>query len=87
MLYWNQTLLMRKETCDLPASLVEGIFTHEHSSSLSQLHSSTFQRDGNLQEEDQEAERTCLPRSRQVRIILPGFVCFPLKISCNFGCD
>ena len=73
MLYWNQTLLMKKEICDLPACPVEGIFTHEHSSSLSQLHSSTFQRDGNLQEEDQEAERTCLPWSRQVGIILPGF--------------
>ena len=34
------------------------------------LHSSTFQRDGHLQEEDQEAERTCLPRSRQVGIDL-----------------
>ena len=87
MLYWNQTLLTRKEACDLPASLVEGIFTHEHSSSLSQLHSPTFQRDGNLQEEDQEAERTCLPWSRQVGIILPGYVCFRIKTSCNFGCD
>ena len=38
MLYWNRTLLMRRETCDLPASLVEGIFTHEHSFSLSRVH-------------------------------------------------
>ena len=70
MLYWNQILLIRRETCDLLAVLKAFLHTSILSVYLD-LHAydeySQLFRDGHLQEEDQEVERTRLSWSWQVK--------------------